>query len=139
MYLLFLRGYFSPRIAADIGPLILLIFFGMLVVAFIYVFLFMFETKGLSLEQVDEMYKSGIKPWHSAGFVPKHGSAKKGAFERTLYPSEQRALDEKNGVVGRSRVERDEQQHVLGEDEEKRSVGSPVGEKHEAVEHREHA
>lgn len=42
----FLLGYFAPRIAADIGPLILLIFFGMLIVAFIYVFFFVPETKG---------------------------------------------------------------------------------------------
>ena len=48
----FLLSFFAPRIANDIGPLILLIFFGMLVFGYIYVYLFIPETKGLSLEEV---------------------------------------------------------------------------------------
>ena len=48
----FLLSFFAPRIAARIGPLILLIFFGMLVFGFVYVYLFIPETKGLSLEEV---------------------------------------------------------------------------------------
>ncbi|CAO1625109.1 unnamed protein product [Parajaminaea phylloscopi] len=61
----FMLGYFSPKIAADLGPYIMLIFFGLLCCSFIYVFFFIPETKGLSLEQVDEMYESGAanKPW----------------------------------------------------------------------------
>ncbi|KAJ3489766.1 hypothetical protein NLI96_g1901 [Meripilus lineatus] len=66
----FLLSFFAPRIAARIGPLILLIFFGMLVFGFVYVYLFIPETKGLSLEEVDEMYRSGIKPWNSASWRP---------------------------------------------------------------------
>lgn len=66
----FLLSFFAPRIAARIGPLILLIFFGMLVFGFFYVWLFIPETKGLSLEEVDEMYRSGVKPWQSAGWRP---------------------------------------------------------------------
>ena len=44
----FLLGFFSPRIANDIGPLILLIFFGMLGFGYVYVYFFIPETKGLS-------------------------------------------------------------------------------------------
>ncbi|KAJ7053899.1 general substrate transporter [Mycena amicta] len=66
----FLLGFFAPRIAADIGPLILTIFFSMLIVAYIYVYFFIPETKGLSLEEVDELYRSGVKPWHSTGWQP---------------------------------------------------------------------
>ncbi|KAJ6479188.1 general substrate transporter [Mycena vitilis] len=66
----FLLGFFAPRIADDIGPLILLIFFGVLVFGFGYVYLCIPETKGLSLEEVDEMYRSGVKPWHSASWTP---------------------------------------------------------------------
>ena len=66
----FLLSFFSPRIANDIGPLILLIFFGMLVFGYIYVYLFIPETKGLSLEEVDEMYRSGVKPWNSPRWRP---------------------------------------------------------------------
>jgi hypothetical protein len=39
---------FSPLIADDIGPLILLIFFGCLIAAIVYVFFFIPETKGTS-------------------------------------------------------------------------------------------
>ena len=66
----FLLSFFAPRIAEDIGPLILLIFFGMLTFGFVYVYLFIPETKGLSLEEVDEMYRSGVKPWNSPSWRP---------------------------------------------------------------------
>jgi len=66
----FLLAYFSPRIADQIGPLILLIFFGMLMFGAVYVYFFIPETKGLSLEEVDEMYRSGVKPWNSPGWTP---------------------------------------------------------------------
>ncbi|KAK7451798.1 hypothetical protein VKT23_012476 [Stygiomarasmius scandens] len=66
----FLLSFFAPRIAEDIGPLILMIFFGMLVFGYVYVYLFIPETKGLSLEEVDEMYVAGIKPWNSSGWKP---------------------------------------------------------------------
>ncbi|KAJ7291914.1 general substrate transporter [Mycena rebaudengoi] len=66
----FMLAFFSPRITDHIGPLILMIF-GMLVFGFGYVYLFIPETKGLSLEEVlDEMYRSGVKPWNSAGWTP---------------------------------------------------------------------
>ncbi|KAF8899307.1 sugar transporter [Infundibulicybe gibba] len=67
----FLLSFFAPRIAAKIGPLILLIFFGMLMFGYVYVYLFIPETKGLSLEEVDEMYRAGVKPWNSAGWRPQ--------------------------------------------------------------------
>lgn len=66
----FILGFFSPRIADDIGPLILLIFCGCLVLAFIYVFFFIPETAGISIEEVDELYRSGTKAWRSAGWQP---------------------------------------------------------------------
>lgn len=66
----FLLSFFAPRISAHIGPLILLIFFGMLVFGFVYVYLCIPETKGLGLEEVDEMYRSGVKPWHSSTWKP---------------------------------------------------------------------
>ncbi|KZT74921.1 general substrate transporter [Daedalea quercina L-15889] len=66
----FLLSFFSPRIADDIGPLILLIFCGMLVFGFVYVYLFIPETKGLSLEEVDELYRARIPPWQSSSWRP---------------------------------------------------------------------
>ncbi|KZT08817.1 general substrate transporter [Laetiporus sulphureus 93-53] len=66
----FLLSLFSPRIADDIGPLILLVFAGMLAFGFCYVCLFIPETKGLSLEEVDEMYRAKVLPWKSSGWRP---------------------------------------------------------------------
>lgn len=53
-----------------IGPLILMIFFGALLFGFGYVYLFIPETKGLTLEEVDELYRSGVKPWNSPSWKP---------------------------------------------------------------------
>jgi SP family sugar:H+ symporter-like MFS transporter len=47
-----------------------MIFFGMLIVAFFYVYFFIPETKGLALEEVDEMYRAKVKPWRSVGWKP---------------------------------------------------------------------
>lgn len=66
----FMLGYFSPLIANDIGPLILLVFFGCLIAAFIYVYFFIPETKGISLEEVDELYTSGVPAWRSSTWKP---------------------------------------------------------------------
>ncbi|KAH9937389.1 general substrate transporter [Fomitopsis serialis] len=66
----FLLSFFSPRIADDIGPLILLIFCGMLVFGYVYVYLFIPETKGLSLEEVDELYRARVLPWKSSSWRP---------------------------------------------------------------------
>ncbi|KAJ2924765.1 hypothetical protein H1R20_g12329, partial [Candolleomyces eurysporus] len=66
----FLLSFFAPRIAARIGPLILLVFFGMLLFGYVYVYLFIPETRGLTLEEVDELYRSGVKPWNSTGWKP---------------------------------------------------------------------
>lgn len=63
-------SYFSPLIADDIGPLILLIFFGCLVAALFYVFFFIPETAGITLEQVDELYRSGTPAWRSSTWKP---------------------------------------------------------------------
>ena len=52
----FLLSFFAPRIAEKIGPLILLIFFGMLVFGYVYVYFFIPETKGRSLEEMDVIF-----------------------------------------------------------------------------------
>ncbi|KAN0100169.1 Sugar transporter domain containing protein [Tylopilus felleus] len=53
-----------------IGPLIMLVFFGMLVVGLFYVYLFIPETKGIALEEVDALYRSGVPAWRSTGWKP---------------------------------------------------------------------
>lgn len=66
----FMLSFFSPRIVDRIGPMIMLVFFGMLVFGYIYVYFAIPETKGLTLEEVDELYRSGIRPWRSVGWRP---------------------------------------------------------------------
>ncbi|CDZ97853.1 general substrate transporter [Phaffia rhodozyma] len=66
----FMLSYFSPKIAAQIGPLILLVFTGVLIFGTFYVYFMVPETKGLSLEEVDAMWQSGVKPWNSTKWVP---------------------------------------------------------------------
>lgn len=49
----------------------MLIFAGVLFVAVIYVFFCIPETRRLSLEEVDEMYRSGTPAWRTNGWKPK--------------------------------------------------------------------
>lgn len=73
----------------SIGPLILLIFCGVLVFGWFYVYFFIPETKGLSLEEVDEMYRANVKPWRSGSWRPSQigeitqDSSTKGVGEKT--------------------------------------------------------
>ncbi|WWD18795.1 hypothetical protein CI109_103250 [Kwoniella shandongensis] len=66
----FLLSYFSPGIADEIGPLILLVFCGCLIFAFVYVFFMIPETKGISLEEVDELYRTKVAAWRSSSWTP---------------------------------------------------------------------
>ncbi|KAG2099846.1 uncharacterized protein F5147DRAFT_582490 [Suillus discolor] len=80
----FMLSFFSPRIVDRIGPMIMLVF-GMLVFGYIYVYFAIPETKGLTLEEVDELYRSGILPWRSVGWRPSekyhHEVHEKGASD----------------------------------------------------------
>ena len=43
---------------------------GFCVICFFFVWAMIYETKGLSLEQIDELYAKVDKAWKSKGFVP---------------------------------------------------------------------
>lgn len=66
----FLISFFTPFITSAIHFYYGFVFTGCLLFSFFYVFFFVSETKGLSLEEVDVLYASGIAPWKSAGWVP---------------------------------------------------------------------
>lgn len=70
----FMLSYFSNKIAARYGPFIMLIFGSVMVFAVVFVFLAVPEVKGLTLEQVDEMYDdTSVRPWNSARWTPSTG------------------------------------------------------------------
>ena len=66
----FLLSYFSPKVASEHGPFIMLIFGSVLIFGFFYVLLLVPEVKGLTLEEVDEMYRQRVPPWRSAKWLP---------------------------------------------------------------------
>lgn len=78
----FLISFFTPFITSAINFYYGYVFMGCLVYAFIYVFFFVPETKGLSLEEVDEMYASGVKPWLSHNWTPSHKYTQEQAFHK---------------------------------------------------------
>lgn len=66
----FLIGFFTPFITSAINFYYGYVFVGCLVAMFIYVFIFVPETKGLSLEDIQVLYEEGVPPWKSASWTP---------------------------------------------------------------------
>lgn len=55
---------------ANLGSKVFFIWGGFCCICVTFVYFFIYETKGLSLEQVDELYAKVDKAWQSKGFVP---------------------------------------------------------------------
>lgn len=66
----FLIAFFTPFITSAIHFAYGYVFMGCMVFSVFFVYFGVAETKGLSLEEVDELYASGVKPWQLAGWVP---------------------------------------------------------------------
>ncbi|SCU88535.1 LAME_0E00254g1_1 [Lachancea meyersii CBS 8951] len=66
----FIIGFCTPFITSAINFYYGYVFMGCLVFSFFYVFFFVCETKGLTLEEVNEMYQEGVLPWKSEQWVP---------------------------------------------------------------------
>ncbi|OXG26242.1 high-affinity glucose transporter SNF3 [Cryptococcus neoformans Bt120] len=73
----FLLSYFSPLIADDIGPLILLIFFGCLIFAFVYVFFMLPETRGVRYKLLSLPTKKNAPSPTNLTYVPCRLPSKK--------------------------------------------------------------
>jgi len=55
---------------ANLGSKVFFVWGGFCVICCFFVYFMIYETKGLSLEQVDELYGKVDKAWQSKGFVP---------------------------------------------------------------------
>ncbi|KAH9198753.1 general substrate transporter [Zygosaccharomyces rouxii] len=66
----FLISFFTPFITDAINFYYGYVFMGCLVFAYFYVFFFVPETKGLTLEEVNEMWMDNVLPWKSPDWVP---------------------------------------------------------------------
>lgn len=66
----FLISFFTPFITGAIHFYYGFVFTGCLIFSFFYVYFCVRETKGLSLEEIDELYASDIPPWQTAGWTP---------------------------------------------------------------------
>lgn len=82
----FMLGYFSAGISEQYGPLIMVIFAAINCVCFAFVLFILPETKGLTLEQVDEMYVSGAanKAWKTGKWVPSHGNSNRNTLGKGI-------------------------------------------------------
>ena len=72
----FLIAFFTPFITSAINFYYGYVFMGCMIFAYFYVFFFVPETKGLTLEEVNEMYQDGVLPWKSSSWIP---SSRRGA------------------------------------------------------------
>ncbi|CCD24815.1 sugar porter family MFS transporter NDAI_0D05020 [Naumovozyma dairenensis CBS 421] len=66
----FLLGFFTPFITGAINFYYGYVFMGCLCFSWVYVFFFIPETKGLTLEEVNTMWEEGVLPWKSSEWVP---------------------------------------------------------------------
>jgi len=87
----FLISFFTPFITGAIHFYYGFVFTGCLLFSFFYVYFFVSETKGLSLEEVDELYAQGIAPWKSSSWVPPsiEEMAHSTGFAREAKPEDQ--------------------------------------------------
>ncbi|EOR00420.1 High-affinity glucose transporter ght1 [Wallemia ichthyophaga EXF-994] len=78
----FLISFFSPFITGDIGFAYGYIFAGCNLFASVFVFFFLYETAGLSLENVDIMYSTkGLTAWASEKWVPPGYNSRRDVME----------------------------------------------------------
>ncbi|KAG8203729.1 Hexose transporter 2, partial [Candida africana] len=66
----FLISFFTSFITDAIHFYYGFVFMGCLVFSIFFVYFMVYETKGLTLEEIDELYSTKVLPWKSTGWVP---------------------------------------------------------------------
>lgn len=91
----------SPN-SARLGSKVFFIWGGCNFLCFFFAYYFVYETKGLTLEQVDELYESVDNAWQSKNFVPNdHNFSRKVAGDDVFdnKQTESQVEDTKDGVL----------------------------------------
>ncbi|KAI8904506.1 general substrate transporter [Powellomyces hirtus] len=69
----FVLGFTTPYIVdpdeGDLGPKIAFLWAALILAGGVFVYFLVPETRGLALEDVDELFDSGIPPWKSSAFI----------------------------------------------------------------------
>jgi SP family sugar:H+ symporter-like MFS transporter len=96
------------------------VFFGTNLAAALLTYFFLYETKALSLENVDAMYSDmSIKPWKSDKWVPA-GYIDRNTRDETYWQRRPSVLDDRKGLEGDSPLRSRSQHHERISLDEKR-------------------
>lgn len=80
----FLISFFSPFITGDISYAYGFVFAGCNLFGAVFVYFFLYESAGLSLEAVDEMYSTkGLKAWQSEKWTPEGYEHRRDVMEQS--------------------------------------------------------
>ncbi|KAK4686949.1 MFS transporter, SP family, sugar:H+ symporter, partial [Tremellales sp. Uapishka_1] len=96
-------AFAAPQIQAKIGTSITFVWAGCLLLSFIFVFMCVPETKGMSIEEIDAMYISKTPAWRSGRFKQSQEKAQLKSHEKHLSKSvhaedQSRAPSERNSI-----------------------------------------
>jgi SP family sugar:H+ symporter-like MFS transporter len=89
----FLIAFFTPFITSAINFYYGYVFMGCMVFALFFVYFTIPHTSGLTLEEVDEMYCTGVKAWQSKSFVPSRDFSQENAFLKAKSSQSEHAED----------------------------------------------
>ncbi|EGV61718.1 hypothetical protein PSN45_000409 [Yamadazyma tenuis] len=83
---------------ANLGSKVFFIWGGFNLIGMAFTYLMVYETKGLTLEQVDELYEAVPNAWNSAGFVPTEHAFRNNLAESIQSDTKQEAVSENESV-----------------------------------------
>lgn len=91
----FLISFFTTSITNKIHFAFGFVFFGCCVFGAFFAYFFVYETKGLSLEEVDQLYASGVPAWKSSSWKPPSAQEvmKEAGREERSYSNEEKSIN----------------------------------------------